>query len=186
MPVRKMWIGFLVVAALVTQVATAEAKLSLVGRKQARLQAELTAARKLQIQRLRAYANARQFPRNTYAMGKVNVLIDDDGNICAAANLMAQDGRLALVQRLAAKNNFLRFADVKSGAAYQWILHSGLTQEEIALIQEPYWEQPPSVSPEWQKQEDDRLHTHFMQTLETLEKNSDKSIALAVTRLMAA
>ncbi len=149
------------------------------------LRNQLASARKLQIARLRAYAEARQFPRNTYGWGKVNVMIDDDGTICAAANLMVKAGQRALVTKTAKQNNFLRFADVRSGALMTWMLKSGLTQEEIAVIQEPYVFDP-GDDPAFEKQEDDRLHTHFINTIDMLEKNTAASLDIAVARLLAA
>lgn len=149
------------------------------------LRAQLAASRKIQIARLRAYAEARKFPRNTYGWGKVNVMIDDAGTICAAANLMVKAGQRSLVLKTAKQNNFLRFADVRSGALMTWMLKSGLTQEEIAVIQEPYVFDR-GDDPSFEKQEDDRLYTHFMTTIEQLEKNTAASLDIAVARLLAA
>ncbi|MCC6998601.1 MAG: hypothetical protein IT370_28580 [Deltaproteobacteria bacterium] len=145
---------------------------------------QLATQRKIQIARLRAYAEARHFPRNTYRWGKVNVLIDEDGTICAAANLMAKAGQMSLVRKTAKQNNFLRFADVRSGALMTWMLKSGLTQEEIAVIQEPYVLD--QGEPGFDEREDERLYTHFMTTIEQLEKNTAASLDIAVARLLAA
>ena len=123
--------------------------------------------------------------RNTYGWGKVNVMIDDAGTICAAANLMVKAGQRSLVLKTAKQNNFLRFADVRSGALMTWMLKSGLTQEEIAVIQEPYVFDR-GDDPSFEKQEDDRLYTHFMTTIEQLEKNTAASLDIAVARLLAA
>ena len=43
-----------------------------------------------------------------------------------------------LVKQVAEQNNFIRLGDVKQGPLMDWILTSGLTQDEIVAIQEPF------------------------------------------------
>jgi hypothetical protein len=62
---------------------------------------------------------------------------DDDGRLCAVANLIHADGRDDLVDDVAAHDNDLQIADVHDGPLYDWVLDSGLTQEELARIQLP-------------------------------------------------
>ncbi|HUH03653.1 MAG TPA: hypothetical protein VML75_16775 [Kofleriaceae bacterium] len=101
------------------------------------LRTNLAARRALNLQRLHTYATAGVFPKNRHSDGPLNVFIDEDGHICAAANLIDLDGHGDLVRATAASNNFLVLRDVTSGPLMDWMLTSGFTQEEIALIQEP-------------------------------------------------
>jgi hypothetical protein len=104
----------------------------------AELREQLAARRNLNLDRLLAYANAGEFPLNTMSEGPLNIFVDSDGHICAAANLIDLDGNGPLVQTTAAQDNFILLADVNQGPLMDWMLTSGFTQEEIALIQRPY------------------------------------------------
>ncbi len=147
----------------------------------------LAQQRSMQIARLRMYAQAGQFPENRVQPGRLNVFVDGNGRLCAVANLMAQSGHRALVDRVTSSNNFLRFADVSSGPLADWALSSGLTREEIVRIQEPYEYIPPNLAPssEWQAQqaERSRLQNHFAVVVRELEINTPNSLSFAVSRL---
>src|SRR5204862_209022 len=52
---------------------------------------QLAARRRVMIERLHAYARAGAFPINDIQPGMLNIMVDDDGHICAAANLIALD-----------------------------------------------------------------------------------------------
>lgn len=151
--------------------------------------AYLQAQRPLQLARLRQYATNGIFPENRVRPGRVNVFIDGNGRLCAFANLLALSGHRALVDQTSQQNNFIRFADVQSGALMAWTLSSGLTREEIIRIQEPYEFIPQGVpqAVEWQaeQQERVRLQTHFNVLINDLEANGDQSINIALSRLGA-
>jgi hypothetical protein len=103
----------------------------------AALRAELVAHREQQIQRLHEYAVAGEFPRNVTSPTAIHQFRDADGRYCAVANLIHQDGRDELVAEVARDNNALLIRDVHSGGIHDWIATSGLTQEELAVIQFP-------------------------------------------------
>lgn len=155
----------------------------------AALRAELARERSRQIERLHAYAEAGVFPTNRERPGMLNVFIDDEGHLCAAANLLALAGKRDLVERTASESNFIRLADVQSGPLFDWILHSGLTQEEVALIQEPYAFIEPAIDPNQLDQEKERekqrLQRHFRVVEQRLIADADRSLDLAVDRLIA-
>src|SRR5262245_40855859 len=65
----------------------------------AQLRAKLAANRAANLQRFRAYQQAGVFPHNTYTDGKLNVWIDADGHICAAATIIKASGQGALVAK---------------------------------------------------------------------------------------
>ena len=103
----------------------------------ARVRAELAAHRVQEIARLRDYASAGAFPVNTTQRPTGHFFKDVAGRYCAVANLVHQDGRDDLVDEVVRTNNALVVADVRTGALHDWILASGLTQEELARIQLP-------------------------------------------------
>ncbi len=102
------------------------------------LRAELSAARKANLQRLEAYALEGAFPRNREQPGLLNVFQDKEGHLCAVANLINLDGHQGLIASTAATDNFIVLASVTEGPLLEWILDSGFTQEEIGMIQVPY------------------------------------------------
>src|SRR5262249_42523664 len=54
---------------------------------------------------------------------------------CPMAELIHKSGRDDLVEAVKKEANAVRLADVHEGPLYDWMLGSGLTQEEIALVQ---------------------------------------------------
>lgn len=144
----------------------------------------LAAKRRLQIDRLTAYSDAGVFPLNREEPGMLNVFIDDAGSICAAANLMWQDGQADLVRKTAVADNYLRLATVSSGPLMDWMLTSGLTQGEIDRIQEPYSfiDEP---EPQLIASEAKRLQAHFATVIAELNNNWDASLDAATDKLMA-
>lgn len=156
-------------------------------RERAQLRAQLAARRALNLQRFRQYARNGAFPDNHVRPGMLNVMIDDEGKICAAANLMALDGLMGLVQQTAERDNYLRFVNVHQGPLMAWMLSSGLTQEEIDQIQEPYdfigFDDPRPIP----VQEDDeklRLQARFREVAATLARNRERSLDVALERLL--
>jgi hypothetical protein len=170
------------------------------------VRSSLAARRALNLARLHAYATAGVFPLNRHSDGPLNVFIDEDGHICAAANLIDLDGHGDLVRATAAADNFLVLRDVKSGPLMEWMLTSGFTQEEIALIQEPYMPveyedpqvqpepaptaafaepPPPVISQSWADQERARLQQVLLGVHAVLSANTNKSLTIAMDRLAA-
>jgi hypothetical protein len=111
---------------------------SIVGprRAHAARRAELAQHRQQQIARLHAYAEAGQFPVNLFpTLGAVHMFKDESGTRCAVANLIYLDGHGDLVDRMAATRNDVVVADETSGPLHDWVLSSGLTNEEVRRIQ---------------------------------------------------
>jgi hypothetical protein len=72
----------------------------------------------------------------TDAAGKpISVFKDAQGVRCPMAELIYRSGHGDLVDAVAAQNNKLRLADVKDGPLHDWMAQSGLTIEEIAMVQ---------------------------------------------------
>jgi hypothetical protein len=163
----------------------------------ARLLSQLRARRALNLQRFAAYHRAGVFPDNHVQPGMLNVFIDDEGHICAAANLIALDGLRNVVEDQAQTDNYIRLADVHSGALYEWMLMSGFTQEEIAEIQEPYayipdepFGDPEPIEPTQptilalEQQERERLQRRLLEVEGMLRRNARASLQTAVDRLI--
>ncbi len=147
---------------------------------------QLAARRRINLARFRRYVARREYPVNSYQPGALNVMIDEQGHICAAATIMSEDGLRDLVRAQAQTNNFVRLADVHDGALYEWMLGSGFTQEELATIQEPFFYVDPEENPVRQlENEKDRLRARYQVILGQLERDREQSIDLATERLLA-
>ncbi|MEM9068591.1 MAG: hypothetical protein AAGE52_08800 [Myxococcota bacterium] len=153
----------------------------------AELRRQLAERRATNLARFVAYREAGEFPRNHDRPGMLNVFIDDEGHICAAANLMAHDGLLSLVQATASRDNFLQLATVQDGPLYRWMLASGFTHDEIATIQEPYAFIPEDIpeEPALEDLEKERLQIRFRQIEAQLLRNQERSLNTAVDALLA-
>jgi hypothetical protein len=96
--------------------------------------AELTARRGQMIDWLQEYYERGVYP--TDAAGKpISVFKDAQGVRCPMAELIDRSGHGELVDAVALQNNKLRLADVKAGPLFDWMAQSGLTIEEIAMVQ---------------------------------------------------
>lgn len=117
-------------------------------------------ARETHIARLRSYAAAGVFPKNTRHPGAyVPYFVDDAGTRCAMAFLIEQSGAGDYVARVAARMNYAYIGaiarDVQLGAAlHEWLDANGLTLDEAARIQPAYngdpcctIDDPPSAVP---------------------------------------
>jgi hypothetical protein len=96
--------------------------------------ADLAAHRAQAIARLHDYREAGAFPSGDSGR-PLSVFRDRNGVRCPMAELIHASGRDDLVDAVVAANNTLRLADVHAGPLYDWMLHSGLTLDEIAMVQ---------------------------------------------------
>ncbi|MCB9677363.1 MAG: hypothetical protein H6737_19810 [Alphaproteobacteria bacterium] len=145
--------------------------------------AHLASQRRIQIERLKAYAEAGVFPLNTTQPGLLSQLLDGTGRPCAMAHLIRESGNAELVAARAARDNAIELADVRRGPIHDWILTSGLTREEVAFVQEPDFfigEQPPI---DLAQLEQERLRTHFLSAARQLELDFDAGVETALERL---
>jgi hypothetical protein len=157
----------------------------------------LTARRQASLAAFARYVDTGSFPANVHKAGELNVWRDAQGRYCAAAAIIRASGKTALVDKVAADNNFIVLGDVKQGPLLDWILTSGLTQEEIALIQRPFRgtsKQPLEesgeiagagvVDPTMRDAEQVRLMGLYRGIQTTLTRNFNASIETAIARLM--
>lgn len=148
------------------------------------VRARLAARRAQELDRLHAYAARGEFPRNLTSATPIHLFQDQDGRLCAVANLVHRDGLDALVASAAKSRNDVVLAEVTSGPLYSWALSSGLTLEELARIQAPapYFVRSPVGPPPMVAQ----LRAHFAAVEKELRANNDVSLDKAVARLDAA
>jgi hypothetical protein len=152
---------------------------------------------------LRDYIAAGRFPRNRDNHNTTPVFVDEYGVRCAVAEMIHDGGHYTLVSRVRQTNNRVKIMDITDGPVRDWILTSGLTQEECALIQPSYPCDPPLTKAEaeaerqrmarelealrlWLLAEVDRLRQHLSGVLRKLEADTDASLDLALERLLKA
>ena len=147
----------------------------------------LAARRATNIARLQAYAQAGVFPRNLQQPGMLSLFLDDEGRPCAMAHLIQASGHADLVRQTAQENNHVQLGDVTEGPLLAWMLTSGLTQEEAALVQEPDMFvgglEDPALQELVVQAEDDRLRSHFTAAAAQLVARSDVGLETALSRL---
>ena len=105
------------------------------------LDADLQRARTHHLDQLRVYWQAGRFPKNLDGIDvRRPFFIDAFGTPCAVAYLMLQSGgRAADAARQIARTNNTIYADqIDSKPFHEWVVTSGLTLEELALIQPSY------------------------------------------------
>ena len=122
--------------------------------------------------------------------GELNVWIDRDGHMCAAATMIFKSGARLLVKQVQRDNNNIKLADVTDGPLLDWILTSGLTHDEVVAIQAPMIGQPFRPEPElpvedWRIAEDRRLRARYDEVLAMLANDRDASLDAAIDALAA-
>ncbi len=149
----------------------------------------LAAERLTNIARLRAYQQRGVFPLNETQEGYLDIFVDSHGTRCAMANLIALSGQAALVAQVAQEDNTRQLAAVTEGPLLEWMLTSGLTQDEAAFVQEPDFFMEPEASPAEKRRllrvERERLRTHFAEAEAHLVRDTAESLELALDRLGA-
>jgi hypothetical protein len=153
-----------------------------------KLRKVLRAHRKKNVAAFRAYATRGVYPHNYQTNGALNVWQDEDGHLCAAATMIFRSGAKKMVRDIARTDNNIKLGDVTQGPVMDWILTSGLTQAEVAAIQEPFMGRPMPIEPEpgsddWKLAEDARLRARYGEVLGQLAADTDASIDAAIDRL---
>jgi hypothetical protein len=113
-----------------------------------RVAQELLLRRYVQLTRLRAYRDRGLFPLNNGQAGAPTpVFVDGNDTACAVGHLIRMSGRRSEVAAIARANNLVYISDETQGPLAQWVLESGLTIEEAALIQPTYPNFPTVLPP---------------------------------------
>jgi hypothetical protein len=97
------------------------------------------AAREKQLECLHDYGERSIFPRNHSRNLYTPCFIDSDRRECAVAHLLMQSEQTQLVQSIVTNANYAYVPQMKFPELANWAAESGLTKEEVALIQPGYW-----------------------------------------------
>ncbi len=185
-----------VLAALLV-LAAAPAVAAASGLDRGRWRKKLAKARRTQLARVKVYRDAGVFPKNADFKGeRVPYFVDADGHPCAVAYLMQQAGHRDAVAAIAERTNHVRVMDVKDGPLVEWVLWSGLLQEEAALIQPSYdWREvkpvprprprprsPRPPGPTDAERERERIRQHLDAVVKQLEAATEESLTVALER----
>ncbi len=158
----------------------------------AAVRARLASARATNVGAFVRYEQGRVYPSNTTKAGLLNVWRDADGHLCAAATMIDRSGAHELVKHIGDTDNNLRLATIHDGPVMDWILESGLTQEEVVIIQAPFVPvvQEPRPAPQMvdaglRAKETARLAVIYKQTEKMLAAEQQAALDTATDRLMA-
>lgn len=159
----------------------------------AAVRAGLAVARTRQIARLRAYRAAGRFPARRHPFGRppahrileAPLFVDLDGNPCAVAYLMQRAGWAREVAAIAQATPGVHVEEVTSGPIVDWVLRSGLTQDEATLIQPDYRVFAAKLDKEIARDRK-RLHAHFRAVEAQLIATTEVSLDIATVRLLPA
>jgi hypothetical protein len=109
-----------------------------------KLSPELRAARATNLDRLRRYALAGQFPRNDDHPDPMRpTFVDNRGEICAVGALYAGDRGYPAAVRVAERYKYAYVVQIDDPDLRAWQATSGLSRAELALIQPAYDREPP-------------------------------------------
>jgi hypothetical protein len=96
------------------------------------------AQRLAHLQSLQAYMADGNFPQNVIAVGRRPVFIDPWGTHCAVGHLMATSGHSQLANTINREHQLDLLRDIKTDGLAEWQHGSGLSADELALIQPTY------------------------------------------------
>lgn len=103
------------------------------------LSPELRANREHLISLLQDYRRAGKFPRNyDYFGGRKPCFIDKDNTICAVGYLVEQTVNRQTAEYINSKFKYDEVLNMQDDLLDEWISKSGLTKEEVAMIQPSY------------------------------------------------
>ncbi len=95
-------------------------------------------SRNQMIQWLTEYREQGNFPQNHYINQRVPVFIDENGTHCAVGYLMQQSGEEKMAQRISKNHHYDWLKDIKDENLAAWQVASGLSLDELKLIQGAY------------------------------------------------
>lgn len=94
--------------------------------------------RMIHIQELERYLRAGIFPKNVFVSGYRPVFIDPWGTHCAVGHLIARSGAGDLAATINEEHQLDFLGDIQTSGLEEWQVASGLSFEELALIQPTY------------------------------------------------
>lgn len=96
--------------------------------------AELAGHRAQMLGYLAEYTERGEFPTDDNGL-PISVFKDSHGVRCPMAELIYRSGHPELVDAIAAEDNHARLGDITDGPIHDWMVGSGLTHDEIVMIQ---------------------------------------------------
>ena len=154
--------------------------------KEEKLRSALAENRAFMIERLHDYWMKGDFVQNPARNGGPgNFILDDRGKPCPLASIIIEAGRRDLVDEAARRNNNVKIVDLQDGPILDWILQSGLTQEECVLIQRPS-KSGADIAKPVRDEETRRLANELSRVEQILRDSSERSLTLSVRRMLAA
>jgi hypothetical protein len=91
------------------------------------------------LNRLHDYWRRGKFPRNYDQPRRyAPCFVDRDGTVCAVAHLMIEGGQTEMAQQIVHYANYATIPEMTFPELDVWAVQSGLTREELALIQPSY------------------------------------------------
>ncbi len=109
------------------------------------LSADLKKQRAKNLDILHGYWKRGLFPINEMHEGRQPYFIDKVNTYCAVGYLMQQTGGDEIARDIKATQNFSYLLDIHHPKLMNWVAHSGLSIDELALIQVPYAGPAPSL-----------------------------------------
>ncbi len=97
---------------------------------------------------LHSYWQRGLFPVNDLHEGRQPYFIDKYKSYCAVGYLIQQTGADDVAKEIAATQNYSYLEDITHPKLMNWVAHSGLSLEELALIQLPYFGPAPCYATE--------------------------------------
>lgn len=94
---------------------------------------------------LHQYLSAGVFPSNYYHAGRQPYFIDDNNVYCAVGYLMKESGADDIARDIHRTQNYSFLIDIHHERLMDWVRQSGLTLDELALIQPSYGEWPAAI-----------------------------------------
>ena len=114
-----------------------------------RNKADLTGAqqkkRQSNLDTLHGYWQAGVFPVNDHYVGKQPYFIDKFNTYCAVGYLMQQSGGDDIAKDINRTQNFSYIIDIDHPHLMDWVMESGLSLDELALIQPAYPDATPTI-----------------------------------------
>ncbi len=90
------------------------------------------------------------FPKNDYFSERKSIFIDKNNTYCAVGYLLKSTAGEALARKINAKYQFASIYEMQMTELANWVVHSGLTVDECAMIQPTYggWIRPEPIRPQ--------------------------------------
>jgi hypothetical protein len=109
------------------------------------LSRELRESRLKNLNVLHQYIMTGIFPINTKYINRRPCFIDEKNTYCAVGFLMKESGADVMARDIQRTQNYSYLKDIKHSELVSWVQHSGLTVDELALIQPTYGDCPSAI-----------------------------------------